>query len=168
MTRTAIFDKTRKYRYLLGREWDRPLPGMGGGKGRLAFLMLNPSKADEAIEDNTVTRCIGYAKDWGYDVLEVVNLYAFMATDPKDLWAEPEPIGPDNDRYILETMDRADMRIAAWGAQPKASERAEALVKRIGTDRLYVLSWTALGDPGHPLMLKKRLLPLPWSTRPVL
>ena len=70
MDRTALFSPCRTFRYRLGRRWsDGPV---------LAFIMLNPSCADEHIDDPSVRRCIGFAQRLGYGGLEVVNLYAFF------------------------------------------------------------------------------------------
>ena len=77
MDRTALFSPCRTFRYRLGRRWsDGPV---------LAFIMLNPSCADEHVDDPSVRRCIGFAHRLGYGGLQVVNLYAFLATDPAEL-----------------------------------------------------------------------------------
>jgi len=45
------------FRYRLGRRWsDGPV---------VAFIMLNPSCADEHIDDPSVRRCIGFAQAAG-------------------------------------------------------------------------------------------------------
>lgn len=55
------------YRYLLWREWN-------SDRRTVSFIMLNPSRADAEVNDPTITRCINFAKFWGYGRLEVVNL----------------------------------------------------------------------------------------------
>ena len=101
MDRTALFSPCRTFRYRLGRRWsDGPV---------LAFIMLNPSCADEHIDDPSVRRCIGFAQRRGYGGLEMVNLYAFLATDPAELRRAGYPIGPDNDQRM-----RPFMRAAGW------------------------------------------------------
>lgn len=52
--------------------------------------MLNPSTADAEIDDPTITRCIGFAKSWGFGGLMVGNLWAYRATDPKELKKIPK------------------------------------------------------------------------------
>ncbi|MBO2945644.1 DUF1643 domain-containing protein [Paenibacillus sp. F411] len=69
MKMDAIFDSTRKYRYLLSREWDTLLP-------RVLYVMLNPSTANHEEEDQTSKQCLYFAKKFGFGSLEVVNLYA--------------------------------------------------------------------------------------------
>ncbi|WP_017715853.1 DUF1643 domain-containing protein [Kamptonema formosum] len=78
MRRWAEKDPTGQYRYLLGREWEP-------SKGRVVFVMLNPSIADEKQDDPTLRKCITLAQSWGYGSLEVVNLFGFRATKPAQL-----------------------------------------------------------------------------------
>ena len=90
--RTALFSRDRRYRYRLGRRW--------GDGAAVCFVLLNPSTADETREDPTVRRCIGFAGSLGYGALEVVNLYAYVATDPAELRRAGYPVGHSNDRHI--------------------------------------------------------------------
>jgi len=107
MDRTALFSSCRTFRYRLGRRWSEgPV---------LAFIMLNPSCADEHIDDPSVRRCIGFARRLGYGALEVVNLYAFLATDPAELRRAGYPVGPGNDQQITEAVHESSRVVAAWG-----------------------------------------------------
>ena len=92
MHRTALFSRDRRFRYRLGRRW--------GDGAAVCFVLLNPSTADETREDPTVRRCIGFARSLGYGALEVVNLYAYVATDPAELRRAGYPVGRYNDRHI--------------------------------------------------------------------
>src|SRR5262245_23656231 len=49
----AIFSDCEKYRYVLWRQWDLldPEPCF------MAFVGLNPSTADESLDDPTIRRC---------------------------------------------------------------------------------------------------------------
>ena len=80
------------------------------------FVGLNPSTADEVSDDPTVRRCISYAKAWGYAGLCMTNIFAFRATDPKDMKAVHDPVGMDNDMHLLRVSRHAGVVIAAWGA----------------------------------------------------
>jgi hypothetical protein len=82
--RTALFSRDRRFRYRLGRRW---VEGAA-----VCFVLLNPSTADEMQDDATVRRCIAFAKAHGFDALEVVNLYAYIATDPADLRRAGYPV----------------------------------------------------------------------------
>lgn len=59
MDKDAILSADRKYRYVLTRIWDEAKP-------TVLFIGLNPSTADEETDDQTIRKCIGYAKRWGY------------------------------------------------------------------------------------------------------
>src|SRR5579862_6473284 len=91
----AVFDHSGKFRYSLWRHWDDELP-------RVCFIMLNPSTADDLHNDPTIARCVSYAKRWRFGSLEVVNAFAYRATDPSKLARVRDPIGPLNDQYILK------------------------------------------------------------------
>jgi hypothetical protein len=76
MIRTALFSPCGRFRYRLGRRWaEGPT---------VALVLLNLSTADDEVDDPTIRRCIDFARRWGYGGLEVVNLYAHVATDPAD------------------------------------------------------------------------------------
>ncbi len=99
---------TGDYRYLLWREWDSK-------SKTVSFIMLNPSRADAEVNVPTITRCINFAKSWGYGRLEVVNLFAYRTPHPSLLKQVAEPIGSDNARHILESVSKCDRVILAWG-----------------------------------------------------
>ena len=70
--------------------------------------MLNPSRADAEVNDPTITRCINFALSWNYGRLEVVNLFAYRTSKPSLLKQATQPIGRDNDQYILESVRSSD------------------------------------------------------------
>ena len=75
--------------------------------------MLNPNRADAEVNDPTITRCINFARSWDYGRLEVVNLFAYRTPKPSLLKRATEPIGKDNDRYIIESVEKSDRVILA-------------------------------------------------------
>lgn len=143
--RGALLSACGKYRYLLTRVWKEQAP-------RVCFVMLNPSTADAHEDDATIRRCIGFAKSWGYGSLEVVNLYAWRATDPKDLWKAVFPVGSENDRYIQEAVRRSTFTVAAWGANAKYRHRVQRVAEMI--QNAVCLGRTKEGAPYHPLRLR--------------
>ena len=150
MHRTALFSRDRRFRYRLGRRW--------GDGAAVCFVLLNPSTADETRDDPTVRRCIGFAQALGYDALEVVNLYAFVATDPAELRRAGYPVGSYNDRHIEAAVRESERVILAWGVQAARAERpAEVLglLRRVGVEP-HCLRLTASGHPEHPLRLPSR------------
>ena len=168
----ATLDETRTYRYTLTREWR-----VGGT--RCCFIMLNPSTADERKDDPTIRRCIGFAKAWGYDALDVVNLFALRATSPNVLRATNPPeaaIGPSNDNFIIATAHRAALVVAAWGIYGSYLRRDLVVRSLLKRERITVhhlgLTGSAaderagIGDvmrqPRHPLYLRRDVVPLEW------
>jgi hypothetical protein len=123
------------------------------------FVGLNPSIADEVDNDPTIRRCVDYATRWGYGALCMVNLFALRETDPAVMKAEPHPIGPDNDFWIVEMAKQAEVVIAAWGVHGAHLRRDQAVKLLLG-QKLTCLRKTKNGHPGHPLYLKKTLAPV--------
>ena len=76
------------------------------------FICLNPSTADENKDDPTLKRCIDYAKRWSnekYGWLEMVNLFAFRSTNSNQLKIVSDPIGQQNDKYIMNAVRDASL-----------------------------------------------------------
>ncbi|MBY9079534.1 DUF1643 domain-containing protein [Paenibacillus sp. HN-1] len=147
MNKGAIIDETGSYRYLLWRTWDENLP-------KVLFIMLNPSTADENEDDPTICRCIGFAKKWGYGSLEVVNLFAYRATDPDELKVCNDPVGPENDVHIIEAIKRTGLVVAAWGVKGRLNRRDKSIMKLLSPVSLNCLAVTKEGHPRHPLYVK--------------
>jgi hypothetical protein len=66
----------------------------------MLIIGLNPSTADAISDDATIRRCVGLAKREGCGRLVMLNLFAFRATTPADMFAADDPVGPRNDRVI--------------------------------------------------------------------
>lgn len=145
--RGAEISACGRYRYLLWRRWDKDKP-------RALFIMLNPSTADAEIDDPTIRRCISFARSWGMGGIRVVNLYAFRATKPADLWKAADPIGEGNLSWIDRSIDTHGVAVAAWGAHARDKEVREVreLFYDLGIP-LYALKLTKDGKPGHPLYI---------------
>ena len=150
----AIFSPDRKYRYKLWRTWDPSKPVC-------AFIMLNPSTADEYELDPTVRRCVNYAKKWGYGGLVVGNIFALKSTNPKALYRETDPVGPDNNCHLWEISHNAAFTIVAWGAHGALLNRGKEVLRLI--PEAQCLKMTKDGHPQHPLYLKGDLIPFPIS-----
>ena len=151
MIRNTVFSACRTYRYALWREWI-------GGEGYAMFIGLNPSTADEVQDDPTIRRCIAYAKAWGYSAMCMTNIFAFRATDPNDMKEALDPVGQENDSYLLKLSRDAGIVIAAWGVHGTFGGRNRAVMSMI--PRLYCLKITKDGHPGHPLYLPKTITPI--------
>ena len=148
MTGGAAFSRDGRYRYRLWRRWDRSRPA-------IAFCMLNPSTADARRDDPTIRRCIGFARDWGYGGIEVVNIFALRATDPRALRSARDPVGPRNDAFMLRAAGRSPV-VIAWGAHGALRGRGATALRLFGArTRLLALGRTRSGAPPHPLYLRR-------------
>ena len=152
------FSADRVYRYTLERD-----SKYSGGLGTVLFICLNPSTADETVNDPTVRRCLGYTERWGYDRLLVGNAFAYRATDPKVMRAAADPVGSDNDVWLLAMVGEAQRVVCAWGANCAHQHRENRLIELLsGFDHLYALGLTAAGFPRHPLYMRANVEPVPF------
>lgn len=163
-----------RYRYTLTRTLATRL---GADPERVAaFVMLNPSTADEHADDPTIRRCIGFADREGCGALVVVNLSAIRATDPAELaeLAEPDETVTRNAVAIRSAVRLAARSsgpvIAAWGASssargwPGRAARVAALERLLRAEGVgaVCLGATAAGDPRHPLYVRGDAPLIPW------
>jgi hypothetical protein len=127
--------------------------------------MLNPSTADAEVDDATIRSCTRLAKSWNYGGFVVVNLFAWRATNPKDLLTAPDPIGPENEAYIGNAIAQTDFTICAWGANKMAQRRAVDILQLLRKhDKIaHCLGTTKNGAPKHPLYIKTGTTPELWS-----
>lgn len=140
------------YRYDLTRIWDRSL-------SLCVFCMLNPSTADGKTDDATINKCMRFAFLWGFGGIVVVNLFAYRATNPKELRPLPlqVAIGDLNDDFIeVAAGDHGDV-ICAWGTNggdARTLTRAAAvseMLHRVNFFKPKCLRLTKDGHPWHPL-----------------
>jgi hypothetical protein len=92
--------------------------------------------------------------------LVLVNLFALRATDPRFLSQAAEPVGPENDVYLTQAAANvgAGIVVAAWGSNPVASHRRDAVARLLlanGPRDLWCFGFTAHGEPRHPLYLSR-------------
>jgi len=148
MNKGAILSRNRLYRYVLWREWDL-------SKGTCVFIGLNPSTADEAVDDPTLRRCVNFAKEWGYGKYVMVNLFAYRATDPRDLKITPKPIGYKNNYHIKAQCYEAELVVAAWGNHGSFMKRDKKVLQLLKDIPLKCFKIMATGQPAHPLYQPK-------------
>lgn len=152
----ATFSPCRTYRYHLWRAWsDAP---------RAVFLMLNPSTADETVNDPTVERCERRARNGGYGGLVVVNLFALRSTDPAALYEHADPVGPDNDEHIAKSCQNAGIVVCAWGTHGKHAKRADYVRSLLYYFDVvtHCLGENKDGSPKHPLYVGYAVEPHEW------
>lgn len=158
----AVLDDAGTYRYLLGRRWaDGPT---------VAWVMLNPSTADAELDDQTIRQVVHYSRAAGYAQAVVANLFAYRATDPRQLdlrlKAGVDIVGPANPA-ALRSLAGLDL-IVAWGANVTRSRLW--LLARASVDVLFAsrptarcLGVTAAGHPRHPARLGHSRQLEPWA-----
>lgn len=155
--REAWISKDGVYRYSLSREW-------GTGGGFVNFVMLNPSTADANVDDPTIRRCISFAQGWGFGGLIVTNLFAFRATDPKDMRKAADPVGPYwADAVYKAVLDSREV-VLAWGGHGKQADlnRLKETISAI-CGKVSHLGLVKNGNPKHPLYLGKETKRQPWG-----
>lgn len=164
----AVLSPCGTYRYHLWRKIELGVTERGRRlSGRVAFVMLNPSTADAEQDDPTIRKCIGYARRWGYEWLDVVNLFAFRATDPKELYADEHRfrlVGDDNQRHLSAVCGAASLVVCAWGKHGGHLNRGKSVRYHFGEAgvKLHHLKLNGDGSPAHPLYLKGDLQPTEW------
>ncbi len=122
----------------------------------VAFIGLNPSIADENLDDPTIRRCINFSKDWGFGGLNILNLFALLSTDPKNLYTNFDPIGFENEKHILETCQKSKVVVAAWGNHGNYLSRDESVKQFLKNNNIELkcLGITLKKQPKHPLYIK--------------
>lgn len=164
----ALLSEDGVYRYWLSRTWS-PAPVV-------LWIMLNPSTATAHEDDNTIRKCQKFARSWGYGGIYVANIFALRSRDPRALLEHPDPIGPENDRRLLELANvqgslpglnsgQTFPIIAAWGAHGLIGGRGPE-VRRMFQEagrKLYYLRLTKSGHPWHPLYLPDSSTPVEWT-----
>jgi hypothetical protein len=146
INKSAVFSSCRKYRYSLTRSWN-------SADGYVLFIGLNPSIADEMVDDPSLKRCINFAKDWGYGGLIMVNLFAYMATYPSELKKATLPIGKENNKHILNGYQKSQLTVIAWGNDGYLLGRDKEVLAII--ENPMCLNINKSGQPAHPLYQKK-------------
>ena len=126
------------------------------------FVMLNPSTADHREDDPTIRRCMNFVRNWGFARLDVVNLFGLRSTKPVALDHADDPVGPDNDQYIIDNAVYCARVIVAWGALGGKSPRAREVLKLLDGYTLRCLGTTKDGHPRHPLYVKNSAAPVPY------
>ena len=150
LQRTAVFDKTGQYRYQLDRRWQ-------DDGATVAFIMLNPSTADEKRDDPTLRACIQFAQRWEYAALSVVNLFGYRTPHPNVLKTAEDPVGPENDEYVMRVVDAAEKVVLGWGnfGGLWGRDRAVLDLLKLHKRKIYCLQRNKSGHPRHPLYIRR-------------
>lgn len=149
--RSASLSRDGLYRYRLGRRW-------GSGGAVVPWIMLNPSRADAAVDDPTIRRVVALSRSWGFDGCEVVNLFAFRTSSPRELALAADPTGPGNGRAMTAALDAAasaGVVVLAWGASaiPALPGAVACAMRTVAGRGLHpvAVGTNRGGSPRHPL-----------------
>ena len=153
---SAVFSSCFKYRRVLTRTWDTSLP-------TVLFIGMNPSTADTSVDDPTVRKECGYARDWGFGGLVKVNVMDYRATYPKDL-LKPGVTAQTHENLasISSLCTESPLVIAAWGKIGPKLQSCEESVRLILLNKKIqpkCLGVNIDGSPKHPLYLRKDTQP---------
>jgi hypothetical protein len=158
---SAVISGCGQYRYRLERD--------GPGEGQTVVIMVNPSTADATKDDATIRKLRGFGERHQWGKIVVGNLFAYRATDVRELGKVADPIGDDNDFHLRAMMMSATRLIFAWGP---VSKQPKALRDRFWTVLRRTPHWlephsigapAKCGHPRHPLMLAYAEPIQPWS-----
>ncbi|WP_376957691.1 DUF1643 domain-containing protein [Azospirillum sp. A26] len=176
----AVLSPSTSFRYWLRRDLEVDLFADLGAPA--IFCMLNPSTADASEDDPTIRRCIDFATRWRAPWFGVVNLFAYRATEPDELFerhaAGGDVIGPGNDDVIYTAANTCRRLggtfVCAWGGSGQGSLATRQLVTQRVETVLALLRRAAVrphalrqsektGQPWHPLYLPAALVPVLWK-----
>jgi hypothetical protein len=162
MRKGAYISDGGKYRYTLWRIWD-DTPNVG----RVCFIGLNPSTADEDQDDPTIRRLIKFTEIWGYGGFIIVNLFALRSTTPLALLCDPDPVGPGNHNLIITKASYENMVVAMWGQNDLAKKYEQEIWQRLTQihRQPYCFQRNKDGSPAHPLYLPYGLKPVLWTPK---
>src|SRR5439155_23971872 len=147
------------YRYSLWRAWSAYHP-------RIVFILLNPSTADEQRNDPTIRRCIGFARGWEFGSVEVVNLFAYRATDYRELFRVQDPIGKENNLFLLQAVERCSTVVVGWGTRGTFLGRDRQVLSLLADIKdVLCLGLTKGGLPRHPLYVRNESSLVPFCAR---
>lgn len=156
MPNECVFSADRLHRYTLIHRWDELLNPDHG----IAWICLNPSTADEHQLDPTLRRIRDFSATWGYSFFVMLNAFAWRATDPANMKASTDPIGPDNDKWIKHWSNKVDRVMIGWGEHGAHLGRDQQVLSLLDRRKTFCLERNASGQPKHPLYVAKKNQPL--------
>lgn len=153
----AVISPCGVYRYRLTRVWDT-------GLTRLLWVMLNPSTADATSDDPTIRRVTAFTKRFGYGGFDVVNLYSYRATNPRDLATASDRFGPDHKHHRAMALTDCSGIVVAWGSSAFVKQAPRLFWCRL--PNVKCLGTTKTGHPRHPLYVKGDRELMDWWRKP--
>ncbi|WP_242210808.1 DUF1643 domain-containing protein [Paenibacillus polymyxa] len=158
---TAVMADNKLYRYRLTRIWEKD-------KEIVGVVMLNPSRANSLKTDDTIMNLTNYLIDNNYGGVDIVNMYALMATKPSELQNRDQAYEAYNDSHITETAAERDVLVIAWGSDMKKYVRRKREIETLlfpYAHKIKCLEDPEGKSPRHPLLLSKDWKLVPYSFR---
>ena len=149
MKTEAKFSDDKEYRYILSKEWNNKKP-------RAMVIMTNPSSAGEVVLDLTTLYTINNLVALDYGAVDIVNIYPKITQKLKVDDVDLREI-EISDKIIVETAEKVDSVIIAWG---RVGEKSKAIEKRqnelleklqIFKDKLFIIGDGKGNELFHPL-----------------
>ena len=149
MKTEAKFSEDRAYRYILSKEWNNKKP-------RAMVIMTNPSSAGEVVLDLTTLYTINNLVALDYGAVDIVNIYPKITQKLKVDDVDLREI-EISDKIIVETAEKVDSVIIAWG---RVGEKSKAIEKRqnelleklqVFKDKLFIIGDGKGNVLFHPL-----------------
>ena len=149
MKTEAKFSDDKEYRYILSKEWNNKKP-------RAMVVMTNPSSAGEVALDLTTLYTINNLVALDYGAVDIVNIYPKITQKLKVDDVDLREI-EISDKIIVETAEKVDSVIIAWG---RVGEKSKAIEKRqnelleklqVFKDKLFIIGDGKGNELFHPL-----------------
>ncbi len=154
----AKFSECRKYRYALWRIWDESNP-------LVMFIGLNPSTANESVNDPTIKSVCRIAKNNGYGGVYMMNCFAYISTNPDDLIINTD--NEINDNYLIHAAYICNDNIVfAWGNFDIVKETGRGKELSEMFPNAKVLHLNKNGSPKHPLYCKSETELIKYKSQP--
>jgi len=143
------YSEDRKYKYLTSKEWNNKKP-------RAMVVMTNPSSAGEVVLDLTTLYTINNLVALDYGAVDIVNIYPKITQKLKVDDVDLKEI-EISDKIIVETAEKVDSVIIAWG---RVGEKSKAIEKKqnelleklqIFKDKLFIIGDGKGNELFHPL-----------------
>lgn len=156
---TAVMADNNLYRYRLTRIWDKDKEVVG-------VIMLNPSKATSLKTDNTIMNLINYLIEKDYGGVDIVNMYAYMCRDPKNLKFRDQSYESLNDDYIAQVAYKRNIFIIAWRHKENIRRKREIETLLLPyTSKLRCFEDSNGKSPRHPLHISDKWKVIPYTFR---
>jgi hypothetical protein len=90
----------------------------------------------------------------------MANLFAFRATNPEDMMSAFNPVGEENDSWLIRLSNESEIIIAAWGNLGGFQDRDTQVLRLV--KNIKCLKVNESGYPAHPLYQPKSAIPIPY------